>query len=252
MAAARSGVSRGRCASHWSAGCFRCCRLPPGPFATGAPSTSFSRLPPVPPPIPENQRHWDFNAGQKRGWPTLPPPTKSIGMCPGMTSTSTRCRRAPWIRRPMRANARPGLAVQRRRCAHAAHRCRLCRAGRGAHPRSSLSLLCDAAPVAPGGYVASPPGGNAQYRTALVAVSSAPCGNPDFLCLRRAEPALFGSGPDRSLLLAAICHRHGGLCCAAQLLLLTLEAPEPRYTLECFPIVIAFAAVALDRFREQD
>jgi hypothetical protein len=31
------------------------------------------------------------------------------------------------------------------------------------------------------------------------------------------------------------------------LLLLTLEAPEPRYTLECFPIVIAFAAVAIDR-----
>jgi hypothetical protein len=31
------------------------------------------------------------------------------------------------------------------------------------------------------------------------------------------------------------------------LLLLTLEAPEPRYTLESFPIVIAFAAVALDR-----
>jgi hypothetical protein len=31
------------------------------------------------------------------------------------------------------------------------------------------------------------------------------------------------------------------------LLLLTLEAPEPRYTLECFPIVIAFAAVALAR-----
>jgi hypothetical protein len=30
-------------------------------------------------------------------------------------------------------------------------------------------------------------------------------------------------------------------------LLLTLEAPEPRYTLECFPIVIAFAAVALER-----
>jgi Dolichyl-phosphate-mannose-protein mannosyltransferase len=29
------------------------------------------------------------------------------------------------------------------------------------------------------------------------------------------------------------------------LLLLTLEAPEPRYTLECFPIVIAFAAAAL-------
>jgi hypothetical protein len=31
------------------------------------------------------------------------------------------------------------------------------------------------------------------------------------------------------------------------MLLLTLEAPEPRYTLECFPIVIAFAAVALER-----
>jgi Dolichyl-phosphate-mannose-protein mannosyltransferase len=29
------------------------------------------------------------------------------------------------------------------------------------------------------------------------------------------------------------------------LLLLTLEAPEPRYTLECFPMVIAFAAVLL-------
>ncbi len=26
------------------------------------------------------------------------------------------------------------------------------------------------------------------------------------------------------------------------ILLATLEAPEPRYTLECFPIVIAFAA----------
>ena len=30
------------------------------------------------------------------------------------------------------------------------------------------------------------------------------------------------------------------------MLLLTLEAPEPRYTLQCFPIVIAFAAAALD------
>jgi hypothetical protein len=33
-------------------------------------------------------------------------------------------------------------------------------------------------------------------------------------------------------------------------LLLTLEAPEPRYTLECFPIIIAFAAVALDRIEQ--
>ncbi len=33
------------------------------------------------------------------------------------------------------------------------------------------------------------------------------------------------------------------------LLLLTIEAPEPRYTLECFPIVIAFAAAALDHRR---
>jgi hypothetical protein len=31
------------------------------------------------------------------------------------------------------------------------------------------------------------------------------------------------------------------------ILLLTLEAPEPRYTLECFPIIIAFAALALTR-----
>jgi hypothetical protein len=31
------------------------------------------------------------------------------------------------------------------------------------------------------------------------------------------------------------------------LLLMTLEAPEPRYTLECFPIVIAFAAAAFSR-----
>ena len=29
------------------------------------------------------------------------------------------------------------------------------------------------------------------------------------------------------------------------LLLSTLEAPEPRYTLECFPMIIAFAAAAL-------
>ena len=29
------------------------------------------------------------------------------------------------------------------------------------------------------------------------------------------------------------------------MLLATLEAPEPRYTLECFPIVIAFAALSL-------
>ncbi len=33
------------------------------------------------------------------------------------------------------------------------------------------------------------------------------------------------------------------------LLLLTIEAPEPRYTLECFPMVIAFAAVSLGMFR---
>jgi hypothetical protein len=31
------------------------------------------------------------------------------------------------------------------------------------------------------------------------------------------------------------------------MLLLTIEAPEPRYTLECFPMVIAFAAAALTR-----
>jgi hypothetical protein len=28
-------------------------------------------------------------------------------------------------------------------------------------------------------------------------------------------------------------------------LLATIEAPEPRYTLECFPMVIALAAIAL-------
>ena len=32
-------------------------------------------------------------------------------------------------------------------------------------------------------------------------------------------------------------------------LLATIEAPEPRYTLECFPMVIALAGVALDRRR---
>ncbi len=35
------------------------------------------------------------------------------------------------------------------------------------------------------------------------------------------------------------------------ILLLTLEAPEPRYTLECFPIVIAFAAAALAHQRRR-
>jgi 4-amino-4-deoxy-L-arabinose transferase-like glycosyltransferase len=33
------------------------------------------------------------------------------------------------------------------------------------------------------------------------------------------------------------------------ILLATIEAPEPRYTLECFPIVIAFAAAAIARVR---
>jgi hypothetical protein len=31
------------------------------------------------------------------------------------------------------------------------------------------------------------------------------------------------------------------------ILLATLEGPEPRYTLECFPMVIAFAALAVSR-----
>jgi hypothetical protein len=31
------------------------------------------------------------------------------------------------------------------------------------------------------------------------------------------------------------------------MLLATIEAPEPRYTLECFPIVIAFASAAFIR-----
>jgi hypothetical protein len=35
-------------------------------------------------------------------------------------------------------------------------------------------------------------------------------------------------------------------------LLSTLEAPEPRYTLECFPMVIAFAAAALGHALEHD
>ena len=33
------------------------------------------------------------------------------------------------------------------------------------------------------------------------------------------------------------------------ILLATIEAPEPRYTLECFPIVIAFAAATVARVR---
>jgi hypothetical protein len=33
------------------------------------------------------------------------------------------------------------------------------------------------------------------------------------------------------------------------MLLATLDAPEPRYTLECFPIVIAFAAAAIAKVR---
>jgi len=35
------------------------------------------------------------------------------------------------------------------------------------------------------------------------------------------------------------------------LLLATLEAPEPRYTLECFPVLIALAAVAFEQFRNR-
>jgi hypothetical protein len=31
------------------------------------------------------------------------------------------------------------------------------------------------------------------------------------------------------------------------MLLATIEAPEPRYTLECFPIIIAFASTAFIR-----
>jgi 4-amino-4-deoxy-L-arabinose transferase-like glycosyltransferase len=38
-----------------------------------------------------------------------------------------------------------------------------------------------------------------------------------------------------------------GLIALRSLLLATLEAPEPRYTLECFPLLIVFAAVALAR-----
>ena len=33
------------------------------------------------------------------------------------------------------------------------------------------------------------------------------------------------------------------------LLLVTLEAPEPRYTLECFPLLIVLAAVAFSSLR---
>ncbi len=96
------------------------------------------------------------------------------------------------------------LAVQRPGCAHPADRRRLCRAGRGAHPRPSLSLLCDVAPAAAGGYVASATSGDAQYRIALVAVWPAPRGNPHRLRLRCAESGLSLSGADRSILLAAI------------------------------------------------
>ena len=35
-------------------------------------------------------------------------------------------------------------------------------------------------------------------------------------------------------------------------LLLTLDAPEPRYTLECFPVVIALAGVALGGRRDDE
>jgi hypothetical protein len=38
-----------------------------------------------------------------------------------------------------------------------------------------------------------------------------------------------------------------GLIALRSLLLATLEAPEPRYTLECFPLLIVLAAVALAR-----
>jgi hypothetical protein len=37
------------------------------------------------------------------------------------------------------------------------------------------------------------------------------------------------------------------LIAVRSLLLATLEAPEPRYTLECFPVLMVLAAVALAR-----
>ena len=64
-----------------------------------------------------------------------------------------------------------------------------------AHPFRYYVTL---APAAPGGYVAPAPGGDAQYRTALVAIRSAPRGDPHRLCVRSAEPGLFVGGPGRS------------------------------------------------------
>ncbi len=103
--------------------------------------------------------------------------------------------------------------------------------------------------LASGGYVVPAAGGNAQHRIALVAVQPAPCGNPHFLCLRRAEPGLSVGGLDRRVLLARFATAMVAYVVLRSMLLATLEAPEPRYTLECFPIVIAFAAAAVAKAR---
>jgi hypothetical protein len=41
-----------------------------------------------------------------------------------------------------------------------------------------------------------------------------------------------------------------GLIALRSLLLATLEAPEPRYTLECFPVLIVLAAVGFTGCRK--
>ena len=213
-----------------------------------APSMSFSRSRPATPTTPENSPFPALCAGSGAWLPTLPPPTRSTGTVTATASIPAICPRAP-MTTPLNTSETQRIlrAVQRHHHADARTRCRLRPAGRRARPRASLSLLPRPASAAPGGHVVASPGGDAERSPALVAVCPASCGDACGDLLRRAEPGVPGGGFLGALRWPRLAGSMVALIALRSLLLATLEAPEPRYTLECFPLLIVLAAVAFTR-----
>ncbi len=154
--------------------------------------------------------------------------------------------------RAVRPNRRAGRRLQhQRRQPHARHRCPLCRAGRGAHRRPSPPLLPLAAAGPRRRHVAPPPRRKPQHRPRLVGLCASPRRNPLQLGLRSAQCALPCAGRRRPLAAPAILEGHAGLLLLRSALLLTVEAPEARYTLEFFPILFALAGIAVSSILSQ-
>ena len=223
----------------------------PGPCAICTHCTASSRWLRAMPPTPTNWSCTASIAGSRPGSRITFRCRKFTGTSPARTSTSRECPAGPSIPSSSGEQTAELFADYNRDHDMTAGTRRPLRSPGGrAYSRRPPPLLRLASGSAHRGYVAASANRAVSLGPALVGVQRRPplaCGQPG---VRADEPVLCGSGGGWSWLRA---REFFGIGLLVLFLLLrsvflgTLENPEPRYTLECYPIVIFLGSAVFFR-----